>query len=175
MAADPTPRPNSKVIDALNGAYRPVLTAFELMHRLEHRYEIRWGYLGLRDRFDGLVAVARCWRRALLDRMERLGGEVESAIDPIPPIPDAVGRAYQLALDTLRGILGRLADAAETCRAQGDPVSAQMCGHLLGEVDREIAALEVALRQSGDLSASDYLATLIAGDARRPTTPETRP
>lgn len=160
MADDPTPRPDADVIGLLNAAYVPILTLFEAAHVHEHIFEQCWGYLGLRDLFDGLVADARCWRREILNRIIRLGGDVDSRIEPVQTSDD-VGKAYSLTLDALRGIFDALAAGHKGCEAANDYVSGHLCKSLMVAVDARVAELERLIRQAGDMSASDYIATLI--------------
>lgn len=168
MASDTDPAPDAGIIDALNTVYVPLLTLFEQAHCHEHIFECRYAYMGLRDQFDELVEEVRNWRRHVLNRVIRLGGSVDSRLNPIETSDD-VGKAYTLMLDALRGIASAIKTAFVACKA--DMVAQKVLGHIACEVDCRIHEYLAYQRQITDLGPNDYLATLIAPRAGRPRRP----
>jgi bacterioferritin (cytochrome b1) len=147
------------VIEALNAAYKPILTAFEQFHRQEHRFQIKYRYKKLQTRYDKLVHAARCWRRAVLNRIERLGGEADSELGTVA-VEDAVKEAYTATLFCLDEIFDRLADATEAAQKADDHVTHKILMQLQFEVDHKRAKVEAWLRQVKDLRDS-YLVTVV--------------
>lgn len=138
------------VIDALNEAYKPVLTAFEQFHRQEHRFEIKYRYMKLQKRFDCFVHAARCWRRAILNRIERLGGDVESVMGDVV-VKDEIKDAYTATLELLTEIYDALAAAIKAAQAADDHPTHKILMHLQFEVDHKRCKVEAWLRQVTDL------------------------
>lgn len=155
---------SSAVIDALNAVYRPTLKAFEQFHRQEHRFEVKYRYAKLETRFDKLVHCARCWRRTLLNRIERLGGDADSTIDGVA-VSDDILSAYrntQAALEAIEGAIQAAIGAAKAGddEAAHDHVTHKMLMHLQAEVDHKLAKVEAWLRQIEDLG-TNYTITVI--------------
>jgi bacterioferritin (cytochrome b1) len=161
MDKDPADTPNPKVIDALNAVYRPALTFFEQAHRQEHRFLIKYRYKKIAARFDKLVHCARCWRRHLLNRIERLGGEVDSTMGPVV-VSDDIRAAYTDTLTGLRAIYAAAGDAIKVVRddAVSDHVTHKLLMKLQAEVDRKIAKIEAHVRQTMDLG-ENYIITAV--------------
>ena len=112
------PMPSDKsVVDALNAIYCLVLTAFEQFHRQEHRFQVRYRYKVLVDRFDKLVDAARCWRRHVLNRLEELDADADSKIDPVA-VEDDVKVAYEKTLDLLEKIAAAIDAAVDSAQIE---------------------------------------------------------
>lgn len=147
------------VIDALNAAYGPILTAFEEFHRQEHRFQVKYQYKKLQCRYDKFVHCARCWRRAILNRIERLGGDVESKLGDVV-VKDEVKDAYEQTLDRLTEIYDALGAAVPIAQEQNDHPTHKILMHLQAEVDHKRCKIEAWLRQVDDLK-STYLVTVV--------------
>jgi bacterioferritin (cytochrome b1) len=150
---------SDQVIATLNAAYRPVLTAFEQFHRQEHRFQIKYRYKKLQKRYDKMVVEARCWRRRILNRVERLGGQIDSTMGPVV-VKDEVKDAYQATEDILREIFDALDRAVAAAQAADDHVTHKVLMHLETEVDHEIVKVQAWLRQVKDLR-DNYLVTVV--------------
>jgi hypothetical protein len=145
----------ASVIAALNTVYQPTLCAFEQFHRQEHRFEVKYRYKKLQKRFDKLVHCARCWRRALLNRIERLGGDADSTISGVD-VADDIMSAYcntQTALDAIYDAIQRAIGVAKSAddESANDHVTHTILMHLQYEVDHKRSKVEAWLRQVEDL------------------------
>ena len=147
------------MIDALNAAYKPVLTAFEQFHRQEHRFEVKYRYMKLQKRFDCLVHAARCWRRKILNRIERLGGEADSVLGTVT-VKDEVRDGYQATLDLLTEIYDAVGAAIKAAQAADDHPTHKILLHVQSAVDHKRAKIEAWLRQVRDLRET-YLVTVV--------------
>lgn len=149
----------SSVVDSLNEIYPLVLTAFEAWHRQEHRFEVRYRYHVLQHRYDKLVSAARCWRRALLNRLEALGAEADSTLGKIT-VEDDVKRAYQATKDQLTDIAGAIDKAVDSARTEKDHVTHKLLLGLRAKVEHKLVKLNAWLAQVTDMKAN-YLITLV--------------
>jgi bacterioferritin (cytochrome b1) len=149
------------VVDELNSVYPCVLTAFEQFHRQEHRFEVRYRYKVLVKRYDKLVHAARCWRRALLNRIEALGGEAESKIEKVV-VEDDVKKAYEATHDLLEKIATALDDAIEKARDEAvrDYTSHKILLELRKEVEHKCVKVRAWLNQVDDMK-QNYLVTVV--------------
>jgi bacterioferritin (cytochrome b1) len=150
---------NPSVVEALNAVYRAALLAFEQFHRQEHRFEVRYRYKKLADRFDKLVHCARSWRRAVLNRIERLGGEADSTLGPVK-VNDGVREAYEDALDALDAIRSAVIQGIAVASSANDYPTHKVLLFLSKEVDHKHAKIEAHLRQLKDMG-DVYLATAV--------------
>jgi hypothetical protein len=160
MAKDeltPTERPD--VVAALNLVYPKLLQAFEQFHRQEHRFQIKYRYGKLQKRFDRLVHCARGWRRCVLNRIERLGGDADSTIGPVE-VADEVGPAYRNTHDLLSSIYDAIGAAIAVVQSQNDHPTHKVLMTLQQEVDHKRAKLEAWLRQVADLG-DQYILTVV--------------
>jgi bacterioferritin (cytochrome b1) len=148
-----------EVIDALNAVYRPALTAFEQFHRQEHRFAVKYRYKELAERFDKLVNCAREWRRAVLNRIERLGGQADSTLGPIR-IEDGVKEAYQATLAALAAIESAVKQAVAVAGSANDHPTCVVLYQVAKHVDRKMAKIEAHLRQLKDMGDA-YLVTAV--------------
>ena len=139
-----------QVVDALNKVYVPLLTAFEQFHRQEHRFLIKYRYKVLQKRYDCLVHHARCWRRHVLNRIERLGGDVDSKINVVV-VKDDIKGAYTATLDLLTEIYDAIGAAVKVAQEAEDHVTHKILMHIQSEVDCKRSKLEAWLRQVADL------------------------
>jgi bacterioferritin (cytochrome b1) len=147
------------VVDALNEVYKPLLKAFEQFHRQEHRFQIKYQYKKLVVRFDCLVHHARGWRRAVLNRIERLGGDAESVIDGVV-VKDEVKDAYKATLDLLTEIYDAINLAVAAAQAANDHPTHKILMRIQTEVDHKRCKIEAWLRQVSDLRDT-YLVTVV--------------
>ena len=153
------PSGDKDVVDALSKAYVPILTAFEEFHRQEHRFSVKYRYKKLEERYDKLADHARCWRRAVLNRIERLGGDADSTLDKVV-VKDEVKDAYDQTLERLTEIYDALdAVVAAAVKADDHPTH-KIAMMVQSEVDCKRAKLEAWLRQVEDLKAT-YLVTVV--------------
>jgi len=159
MAARNTESTAPAVVDSLNAIYPLVLTAYEQWHRQEHRFEIRYRYHVLQHRYDKLVAAARCWRRALLNRLEAVGADADSTIGKIA-VEDDVKRAYEATKDTLGKIADAIDAAVDSARTEKDHVTHKLLLHLRHEVEHKCVKLNAWLAQVADMK-TNYLVTLV--------------
>ncbi len=159
MADEFTKAPDPNVVDALNGVYRPILTFFEQAHRQEHRFKIRFRYGKLEKRFDKFVHCAREWRRCLLNRIERLGGEADSTMGPVI-VADDIMPAYDATHDGLRSIHDAVNQAIAVVQSANDHPSHKLLMHLQHDVDRNMSKIEAWQRQTKDLG-ENYAITVI--------------
>jgi hypothetical protein len=150
---------SSPVVDALNAIYCRVLTAFEQFHRQEHRIEVRYRYTVLVHRYDTLVEAARCWRRKVLNRLEELGADADSRIDPIA-IDDDVRRAYENTRDLLQRIADAIDAAVDSAKVDNDHVTRKVLLHLRYEVNHKLVKVNAWLAQVADLKTA-YLVTVV--------------
>jgi|SRR5271166_2590206 len=147
------------VVDALNEVYVPILTFFELAHRYEHRFADKYRYNKLAKRYDMLVHAARCWRRHVLDRIERLGGDADSMLEKIVIVDDVKG-AYEGTHEALRAIFDAINKAVDAAKVADDHPTHKLLLRLQTKVDHKMFKLEAWLRQVADLKAS-YLVTVV--------------
>ncbi len=148
----------TSVIVALNSVYQPTLCAFEQFHRQEHRFEVKYRYKKLQKRFDKLVHCARSWRRALLNRIERLGGEADSTIKGVE-VADDILTAYRNTQTALDAIFDAIQAAIATANGSDDEgnndhVTHKILLHVAYEVDHKRSKVEAWLRQVEDLGAN---------------------
>jgi bacterioferritin (cytochrome b1) len=149
----------SEVIEALNNAYTPVLTLFEQAHRQEHVFEVRYRYTKLQERFDKIVHDARSWRRALLNRIVRLEGEVTATMSELS-VSDDVKGAYDATLRLLDLIHSQIGQAVAVAQSANDHPTVKMLYCLQADVDHKRAKVEAWLRQVKDLRET-YLVTVV--------------
>jgi len=137
------------VVDALNTIYPLVLTAFEQFHRQEHRFEVRYRYMVLQKRYDKLVEAARCWRRAILNRLEALDADADSSMGTIK-VQDDVKLAYEATRDLLTDIAGAIDKAVDAAQGEKerDHVTHKLLLMLRKEVDHKIVKLNAWLARS---------------------------
>jgi len=159
MAAKTTESTAPTVVDALNAIYPLVLTAYEQWHRQEHRFEIRYRYHVLQKRYDRLVAAARCWRRAILNRLEAVGADADSTIERVT-VEDDVRKAYEATKDQLTAIADAIDKAVDSARTERDHVSHKLLLHLRSEVEHKLVKLNAWLAQVADMR-ENYLVTLV--------------
>jgi hypothetical protein len=145
--------------DALNAVYGPVLTLFEQAHRQEHVFQVKYRYKKLRERFDSLVGEARCWRRRLLNRIIRLGGDVTATMGDVSVTDDVKG-AYEATQKLLDLIYNQLSMATAVAQSANDHPTHKVLMHLQHEVDHRRAKVEAWLRQVKDMG-ENYLVTLV--------------
>jgi hypothetical protein len=150
---------NDSVIAALNDAYRPILTALEQFHRQEHRFEVKYRYKKLESRYDKLVSATRCWRRNILDRLERLGANVDSVMGPVI-VKDEVRPAYEATQTILQEIYDAVGRATKAAQGADDHCTHKMLLHVHTEVDHKLAKVEAWLRQVKDMR-DNYLVTVV--------------
>jgi len=147
------------VVDALNAIYPLVLTAYEAWHRQEHRFEIRYRYQVLVRRYDRLVHAARCWRRAILNRLEAVGADADSTIGPVE-VQDDVRLAYEATKDRLTKIADAIDAAVDSARTEKDHVTHKLLLHLRAEVEHKLVKINAWLAQVADMR-ENYLVTLV--------------
>lgn len=157
MADATTAEPD--IIAALNAVYAPVLAAFEAWHRQEHRAKIKFRYKVLAKRYDKLVDDARDWRRSVLDRIERLGGDADSTIEGVAAFDD-VGKAYADTIERLRAIYDACQAGCDAADAAGDNVTFDVFDAIQHDADKLVAKFEAFGRQIDDLGPA-YLLTLV--------------
>jgi hypothetical protein len=148
-------RSNADVISALNAVYQPTLCAFEQFHRQEHRFEVKYRYKKLQERFDKLVHCARGWRRCLLNRIERLGGDADSTINGVA-VADDIETAYANTHLALVAIYVAIQNAIGVAKAGDDETAHDHVTHKLlmqlqAQVDHKISKVEAWQRQVEDL------------------------
>jgi DNA-binding ferritin-like protein len=147
------------VVEALNAIYRCVLTAFEQFHRQEHRFQVKYRYKVLVKRYDKLVHAARCWRRHILNRLEELGAEADSTLEPIA-VEDAVKTAYEKTQALLEKIAAEIDKAVESAQVEKDHVTHKILLMQRKEVEHKIVKVRAWLNQVSDLKQS-YLVTVV--------------
>lgn len=155
MADQQEPTGNPEVIAALNQAYKPALTAFEQLHRQEHRMLKRHGYKREAKRFDKLVDHAHMVRHKILNRVERLGGNVDSEMGPVK-VSDDIETAYNDTVAILKEIYGALGRATAVATSANDHVTHKLLLMLQYKVDKKIHIMETKQRQLADLG-SNYI------------------
>jgi hypothetical protein len=159
MAARKRKDPSPELVAALQTLYVCMLTGFEQFHRQEHRFEVRYRYKVLQDRFDKLVDCAHDWRADVLDRLEELHLDFESKIDPFVVESD-VKLAYEQTLDRLRDMAEEIQAAIKAAAAEYDCPTEEMLEDLAVEVEKKIVKVEAWLEQVADMGAA-YLTTLV--------------
>jgi hypothetical protein len=150
---------SSNVVADLNTIYPCVLTAFEQFHRQEHRFEVRYRYKVLVKRYDKLVHAARCWRRKLLNRIEALGGDAESKLEPFE-VQDDVKKTYEATEDRLNKIAAEIDKAVDTAAVQKDHVTHKLLMVLRHEVEHKCVKVRAWLNQVDDMK-QHYLVTVV--------------
>jgi bacterioferritin (cytochrome b1) len=146
------------VITALNNVYRPALTAFEQFHRQEHRISQRYRYKEFADRFDKLVDHAHCIRHKVLNRIENLGGEATSEIEPVE-VSDGMKDAHANAHHMLTHIQDRLKQALAVAESANDAPTGSMLFRLAKKNQKKIDKNKAWLRQADDLGPTNFLMT----------------
>ncbi len=156
MADEQEPSGNPEVIQALNNAYEPILTAFEAFHRQEHRFQVKYHYKKMQKRYDELVGCARKWRRKILNRIEQLGGAVNSSLGPVS-VSDDISTAYEDTLGRLRNIYSLLGQATAVAMSANDHPSTRMLMRLQTDVEKRLKKFEARKRQMTDMGANYLL------------------
>lgn len=153
------PGGNPEVIAALNQAYVPALTAFEQFHRQEHRLLKKYQYKHEAKRFDKMVNFAHCVRHKILNRIEGLGGEVDSRINSVT-VSDNVKDAYENTISLLKEIYEALGRAVAVAQSANDHPTIKMLMMLQAKTDKKIRKYEAHMRQMNDLGNS-YMLTSV--------------
>jgi len=147
------------VADALNTIYPLVLDAWEQFHRQEHRFEVRYRYMVLQERYDKLVHAARYWRRKLLIRRQVHGADADCTIGKIT-VEEDVKKAYEATKEKLDQIAAAIDAAVDSAVGKSDHVTHKLLMHLRVEVEHKCVKLRAWLAQVEDMKAN-YLVTLV--------------
>ena len=150
-------RGDSNVVAALNNVYKPALTAFEQFHRQEHRLNKRYRYKKFAKRYDKLVDHAHHVRHKVLNRVEHLGGDVDSVLDPIR-VADDMQTVHENTLACLKEIQGRLGQATAVATSANDHTTHAMLLGLQKKNEKAIKKVEALERQREDLG-NDFMLT----------------
>jgi hypothetical protein len=167
------PKPDSKIISALGDLYVSCLTCAEQIRRLKVHFKVKYRYCRLVEmlhcmlmcecchntRHNGKTSghCVMCWSFCVLHRIEGLGGEVESEIEPIV-LTDDVKAALEKILVRLQDVYGfaQVVIAA----AKDDHPTAKIAGEIQCAAECHIECVKAHLRQIEDLKES-YLITLV--------------
>jgi hypothetical protein len=113
----------------------------------------------MQERFDRLVFCARHWRRELLNRIVRLGGDVTATMGTIA-VTEEVKRSLENTKDLLDQIFDVLDAAMSAAVSAQDHPTMKMLMMLLHEVDHKRSKVEAWLNQVKDMR-DNYLVTLV--------------
>jgi bacterioferritin (cytochrome b1) len=150
---------DNPVVASLNGVYRPALTAFEQLHRQEHRFGSKFGYKKLAGKYDKLVHSMRRVRHHVLKRIERLGGEADSTIEPVK-VHDEVDKAFDATHKALGRIKDGISQASAVAQSANDHPTHKLMLKLSSKIDKHMHGVERHKRQLKDLGDTYHLTAI---------------
>jgi hypothetical protein len=146
---------NPEVIGALNKVYKPALTAFEEFHRQERRFKNRYGYQKMGKRYHDLTKHAHEIRHKVLQRIEELGGDADSSMEPVN-VADGINDAYRHTSDRLGQLRDTLTQANAVAQSANDHDTHLMMLRLQRLVERKYHKVMSRRRQVRDMK-DNYL------------------
>ena len=158
-------------IDPLNELYRACNTAAEQVRRLKVRFHVRYRYCKLVHCLKHMLECEccgmchagsvekgkciKCWSIQTLHRIERLGGDADSMVNPI-----VMSENVKDALEIIRDRLTDVAVAAENTSRSTDIGTKKIGGEIACACDCHLEAIEAHLRQIEDMG-KEFLITLV--------------